>query len=134
MALGLMCGEADANLNLLYTIENNLPSSLVSKVRESADEMIWIATEDGLCRFDGSQFVTYTYEPNNSHSLQNNIVLSLCTDEAGHVLVGTRAGLQMYRPATDDFTEVICDSLLGIPAGNVSDILHLWKYCLYVSY
>ena len=23
MALGLMCGEADANLNLLYTIENN---------------------------------------------------------------------------------------------------------------
>ena len=48
MALGLMCGEADANLNLLYTIENNLPSSLVRQVEESADEMIWIATEDGL--------------------------------------------------------------------------------------
>ena len=125
MALGLMCGEADANLNLLYTIENNLPSSLVRQVEESADEMIWIATEDGLCRFDGSQFVTYTYEPNNPHSLQNNIVLTLCTDEKGHVLVGTRVGLQMYRPATDDFTEVICDSLLGIPAGNVSDITNL---------
>lgn len=125
MAMGLMFDEAEANLNLLYTTENNLPSSLVTQVEESTDEMIWIATEDGLCRFDGSQFVTYTYEPNNPHSLQNNIVFSLCTDEEGHVLVGTRAGLQMYRPETDDFTEVICDTLQGIPANNVSDIAKL---------
>lgn len=125
IAMGLMFGEADAKLNLLYTTETNLPSSLVNQVEESADEMIWIATEDGLCRFDGSQFVIYTYDPNNPHSLQNNIVFSLCTDEEGHVLVGTRAGLQMYRPETDDFTEIICDSLQGIPARNVSDMTKL---------
>ena len=112
-------------MNLLYTTENNLPSSLVNQVEESADEMIWISTEDGLCRFDGSQFITYTYEPNNPHSLQNNIVRVICTDEDGHVLVGTRAGAQMYRPETDDFTTVICDTLQGIPAGNVSDLVRL---------
>ena len=122
---GLMVGEAEAKMNLLYTTENNLPSSLVNQVEESADEMIWISTEDGLCRFDGSQFVTYTYEPNNPHSLQSNIVRIICTDEEGHVLVGTRAGVQMYRPGTDDFTSVICDSLQGIPAANVSDLVRL---------
>ena len=122
MALGLMFGEADAKLNLLYTTENNLPSSLVNQVEEGADEIIWISTENGLCRFDGSQFVTYTYEPGNPHSLQNNIVRIICADEDGHVLVGTRAGVQMYRPETDDFTPLICDTLQGIPAANVSDL------------
>ena len=125
MLVGLMFGEAEAKLNLLYTTENNLPSSLVNQVEESADEMIWISTEDGLCRFDGSQFVTYTYEPNNPHSLQNNIVRTICTDEDGHVLVGTRAGVQMYRPETDDFTTIICDTLQGILASNISDLLRL---------
>ena len=50
---GLMVAEAEAKMNLLYTTENNLPSSPVNQVEESADEMIWLSTEDGLCRFDG---------------------------------------------------------------------------------
>ena len=125
IAMVLIAGEADAKLNLLYTTENGLPSSLVNQVEESTDEMIWISTEDGLCRFDGSQFVTYAYEPNNPHSLQSNTIRTICTDEAGHVLVGTRAGLQMYRPETDDFTTLICDTLQGIPTGNVSDLAQL---------
>jgi len=114
-----------AKMNLLYTTENNLPSSLVNQVVEDADEMIWVATEDGLCRFDGSQFITYTYDPSNPNSLQSNFVRVICTDDAGHVLVGTMLGVQMYRPETDDFTSIICDSLQGIPMGNVSDMIRL---------
>ena len=125
ITLGLLANHADANLNLLYTTENNLPNSLVNQVEESADEMIWVVTEDGLCRFDGSQFVTYTHLPNNPHSLQSNVVRSLCTDEEGHVLVGTMAGSQMYRPETDDFTTVICDTLQGISPLNVSHLTRL---------
>ncbi len=125
MIVGLTVSKAVANLNMLYTTDSNLPSSLVNQVEESADEMIWISTEDGLCRFDGSQFITYTYEPNNPHSLQSNYVRTICTDDEGHVLVGTRVGLQMYRQETDDFTAVICDSLQGIPATNVSDLTKL---------
>jgi len=125
IVLGLMANEADAKLNLLYTTENNLPNSLVNQVEESADEMIWVVTEDGLCRFDGSQFVTYTNEPGNPHSLQSNVVRAICTDDDGHVLVGTMAGLQMYRTETDDFTTLICDTLQDIRTGNVSFITRL---------
>ncbi len=119
---GVLTDGASAKMNLLYTTENNLPSSLVNQVEEDTNEMIWVATEDGLCRFDGSQFVTYGSNPKDPHSLQSNIVQIICTDEAGHVLVGTKAGVQMYRPATDDFTRVICDTLQGIHPGNISDL------------
>ena len=123
--MGLMAHEANANLNLLYTTENNLPNSLVNQVEESADEMIWVVTEDGLCRFDGSQFVTYTDDSNNPHSLQSNVVRAICTDDDGHVLVASMGGVQMYRPGTDDFTPVICDTLQGIRPVNVSHLTRL---------
>lgn len=111
-----------ANLNLLFTTDHNLPNTLLNEIREDADEMIWIATEDGLCRYDGSRFVTYRNEPGNPNSLQSNFVRTLCTDERGYVLVGTLAGVQMYRPLSDDFTPVICDTTAGILPGNVIDI------------
>lgn len=125
LILGFMADNAMAKKNLLFTSEYNLPTSLVNRIEESTDEMIWIATEDGLCRFDGSRFVTYYHQPGNSNSLQSNFIRTICTDDAGHVLVGTMSGVQMYRPETDDFTTIICDTLQGIPMGNVSDINRL---------
>ncbi len=114
-----------ANMNLLFTTDNNLPNSLVNEVKESADEMIWIATEDGLCRFDGSQFITYRNDPSNPNSLQSDFVRTLCTDDQGHVMVGTLSGVQMYRPATDDFTPLIIDPEQNINTGNISDLCTL---------
>ena len=113
---------AQAGVNRLFTTDHHLPNSLVNKVAESADEMIWVATEDGLCRFDGSQFVGYRHDEADPHSLSSNFVRTICTDAGGHVLVATLFGVQLYRPETDDFTTLICDSLAGIPEGNVSSL------------
>jgi len=109
-------------MNLLFTTDNNLPNSLINEVKESADEKIWIATEDGLCCFDGSQFITYRNDLSDPNSLQSDFVRTLCTDDRGHVLVGTLAGVQMYRPETDDFTTLIIDTLQNIRIGNISDL------------
>ena len=114
-----------ANLNLLFTTDDNLSNSLINEIKEGADETIWIATEDGLCRFDGSQFITYRNDPANPNSLQNDFVRTLCTDDEGHVLVGTLSGVQMYRPETDDFTPIIIDPEQQIGSGNISDLCKL---------
>ena len=111
-----------ANMNLLFTTDHNLPNSLINEVKESADEMIWIATEDGLCRFDGSQFITYRNDPSNPNSLQSDFVRTLCTDDKGHVMVGTLSGVQMYRPESDDFTPLIINPDQNITSGNINDL------------
>ena len=114
-----------ANVNLLFTTDHNLSNSLINEIKEGADETIWIATEDGLCRFDGSQFITYRNDPANPNSLQSNFVRTLCTDDEGHVMVGTLSGVQMYRPETDDFTPLIIDPEQHIGSGNISDLCKL---------
>lgn len=114
--------SAQAQFNRLFTTEQDLPNTLVNKVREDANEMIWIATEDGLCRFDGSRVSTYRHEAGNPHSIQSDFIRTICTDADGHVLVATTAGVQLYRPSTDDFSPLIINPASGIEAGNVSDL------------
>lgn len=109
-----------ARLNLLFTTDHQLPNSLVNCVAEDADEMIWVATEDGLCRYNGSRFINYRNQPDNPNSIQNNFVRAVCCDPQGHVLVCTLAGVQLYRPQTDDFTPLIYDQSQGITPGNIS--------------
>lgn len=129
----LLCGlfelcclpAAYAKYNLLFTTEQNVPNSLINVVAESPDEMIWVATEDGLCRFDGSAFVSYIHDKSNPNSLCSNIVRTVFVDMRGHVLVATNNGLQCYRPETDDFSNPIFDETNGIPLGNVGDMTSL---------
>lgn len=111
---------AQAHLNLLFTTDHQLPNSLVNCVAEDADEMIWVATEDGLCRYNGSRFINYRNQPDNPNSIQNNFVRGVCCDPLGHVLICTLAGVQLYRPETDDFSPLIIDESIGIVPGNVS--------------
>lgn len=90
----------------LFSTADALPNTLINDVIEDANSMIWVATEYGLCKYDGSKFTTYQYEMGNPHSLQSNYIRTLFVDVEGHLLIGTRRGLQVYRPETDDFSEV----------------------------
>ncbi len=107
----------------LFTTLDALPNTLVNDVIEDADNMIWVATEYGLCRYDGSKFTTYQYEEGNPHSLANNYVRTLYVDSKGRLMVGTRQGLQIYRPQTDDFTELAVFETDGRISGDVTMII-----------
>ena len=66
--------------------------------------MIWIATEDGLNRYDGNKFSIYKHDARNKQSLQHNLVRCLFEDNKGNLLLGCYNGVQMYNPATDTFS------------------------------
>lgn len=102
------CLSAQAQFCRLFDSDYDLPNTLLNDVVVDTDQMVWVATEDGLYRYDGSKFSTYKRVPGDPHSLQENYVRCLFVDRDGHLLIGSRAGLQIYRPETDDFTEVAC--------------------------
>lgn len=97
---------AKAQFCHLFDSDYDLPNTLVNDVVEDTNSMIWVGTEDGLFRYDGSKFSTYKKDISNNHSLQDNYIRCLFVDKDGHLLVGSRGGLQVYRPETDDFSEV----------------------------
>lgn len=88
----------------LFTSDNDLSSSLIQKVLYDSRGFLWVATEDGLNRFDGSRFTVYRNIPGDSTSLADNFVNVLFEDDKGNLLVGTYQGVQVYNPELDCFT------------------------------
>lgn len=78
-------------------------SSLINDICQDKYGYIWIATDNGLNKYDGYRFTTYLSRPDDSTTLNSNIVTSLYCDHNGQLWIGTRIGLSRYDYATDQF-------------------------------
>jgi ligand-binding sensor domain-containing protein/signal transduction histidine kinase len=77
------------------TKPNNLFPDAAYGIFEDAEGNIWVASNEGVCRFQGvsPSFVTFQHEPRNPNSLYDNQVLSVHADADGVLWVGTSGGL-----------------------------------------
>jgi signal transduction histidine kinase/ligand-binding sensor domain-containing protein len=105
--------------------ENN--TGLPHSIAEDATGRLWIATNDGLHRFDKKtgQFTSFRSNAALPGTLSNNIIRSVFTDRTGILWVGTRnginqAGTQPKKFRTYQVTPDLAASRL--PQNHVSDI------------
>jgi len=89
----------------LFTTDQELSSSLINHIYQDSNGMIWVATEDGLHRYDGAKFTIYKHHPEDNYSLSHNYVRRIFEDSQGNIYVGTHNGLQLYDAATDKFSK-----------------------------
>lgn len=62
---------------------------------------IWIATEEGLNRFDGYDVIVYKHDPEDPDSLYESYIDSIAEDRAGGLWIRTNAGnLNHFDPET----------------------------------
>ncbi|MGD1045430.1 MAG: two-component regulator propeller domain-containing protein [Bacteroidota bacterium] len=85
------------------TIDNGLSQSWIHSICEDKYGFIWIATEDGLNRYDGYDFKVYKHNPKNKYSVSGNRVFTLLEDSKGNLLIGTNLGLTQYDRQNDRF-------------------------------
>lgn len=90
----------------LFSTDAELSSSLINQVFQDNKGYIWIATEDGLDRFDGAKFSTYKHNKSDSTSILNNYVKTVFQTEAGEMFFGFFNGLQYFDHATEEFHEI----------------------------
>lgn len=77
----------------------------VLKVLQDCQGYIWVATEDGLYRFDGYGFKVFKHIPQDSTSLASNNIQHLYLDSKGALWVGAwQGGFARYHPQTESFT------------------------------
>lgn len=108
----------------MFTVDRELSSSMLNKIYQDRDGIIWIATEDGLNRYDGAKFTVYRNEKDNPNSLLSDYVRTLFEDSQGRLFIGSLNGLQIYDRATDSFTTIPMYLSSGAPiAPNVGVIL-----------
>jgi signal transduction histidine kinase/ligand-binding sensor domain-containing protein/AraC-like DNA-binding protein len=64
---------------------------------------IWIATLDGLNRYNGYEFLQYRHDANDSTSIDNIFVFALLYDSSHRLWVGTSTGINLYDFASNSF-------------------------------
>lgn len=65
---------------------------------------MWMATQDGLNRYDGQRFAVYRPVKNNPQSLQSYYIKSVFIDNSGELWIGGNQGVSRYHYADDNFS------------------------------
>ena len=74
------------------SLEDGLSQSAVSGMVQDRQGFLWLATLDGLNRYDGYDFKVYRNDPDNPHSLSDNSIRSLAGSRSNVLWVGTTGG------------------------------------------
>ena len=89
-----------------------LSQGMVFDLLQDADGFIWVATKNGLNRYDGYSFKIFTNDPYNAHSLSSNTILKLFEDSKGRIWAGTEnAGLNIYDKQSGKFYRIAHSNL-----------------------
>lgn len=86
-----------------WVMENGLPQNTVQALVQTRDGFVWLGTEVGLVRFDGSGFTVF--DRNSTPALPGNDVRCLLETRDGALWIGTSDGLaRMKDGAVTAFT------------------------------
>ncbi len=88
----------------VYSLEQGLSQSSVMGILQDKRGFVWLATEEGVNRFDAYSFRIFRNESGDSSSLSDSYTTALCLDARGTVWVGTLAGgICAYEPHSERF-------------------------------
>lgn len=115
------------------TVRNGLPQGFINSIIQDRKGFVWLATRDGLCRYDGTRFRIFTHVPQDDHSLSFSSIYGIQEDRGGKLWIRTENNhIDRFDPVTEQsnrisnspaFTQALDrDQLVGIQpdrAGNV---------------
>jgi len=80
----------------LFTPDEGLSNSHINQIYQDSKGFIWIATENGLNKFNGYDFEVYVSIPEDTTSIQSNHVMYVYEDSRDLFWVATTNGLLQY--------------------------------------
>ncbi len=102
----MAAGKIIAQDHLLYGLSEGLSGIEVTDIKEN-ENYIWIATSNGLNRFDGKNFRVYKRNPGQKNSISSNNIETLFFDSKGLLWIGLKnGGADVYDPEKDKFYNI----------------------------
>lgn len=102
---------------------DSLCSNYVRDIYQDRNQVIWFATDGGLCQFEPKTETFIRHKRNNAreNSLIDDIVISLFQDSGGVMWVGTFSGVSRWNAVLKPFTHV--NKNLGGGSGLSSNVV-----------
>jgi len=86
------------------TTDIGLSQGNVSSIVRDSKGFLWIATENGLNKFDGYSFTAYHHNPKDPFTLANDWIYYIKLDLQNRLWVSTRNGFHLYDRDNDRFS------------------------------
>ena len=114
--------NADTRISFshFYVNDGLSQGTVMSSCQDSTGHM-WFATLDGLNRYDGYRFKVYRHNPEDTTSINDNIIRKVYIDSRGDLWVGTAKGFAMYDRKMDCFRNVSTGKLTVTGIAEASD-------------
>lgn len=103
---GVVLSQSSNQIFEHLTTEQGLSSNKAEAVLQDRDGFYWIATQNGLNRFDGTSFTIFRHDSSDSTSLTNNNCTALVEDKNGDIWVATYKGVSRFLKAKGYFQPV----------------------------
>ena len=101
--IGIQCFGISNPKVLQVTIDEGLINGNIHQITQDGEGFIWIATENGLARYDGYNYRIFQTQSKNPHSISHNFVNSVATSDGRSIWIGTMSGLDMFSPVNGTF-------------------------------
>lgn len=109
------------------TMENGLLHNYIDDIYSDKKGFIWIATSNGLSRFDGYEFVHYNMYSDPT-TLKSNFVKKICEDDFNRLWIATENGIDVLDlsvnqlvnlPPITDFASKECSGIINDSKGDL---------------
>src|SRR3954468_18094605 len=83
------------------TVDQGLPSNTVNAVITDSRGFIWIASENGVGRYDGYSFTNFRAKEKDTLTISSNITYVVLEDRQERLWVGSERGVDLYNRKLD---------------------------------
>jgi len=115
-----------ANQNIFFehiTQSHGLPSNNVVDILQDSDGLIWFATYNGLASYDGYNFNIYNHEPDDSTTINHDIVMYITEETPRFLWVGTYKGFSLFDKEQNKFKRMDSPNLKNISSAGIRKIV-----------
>jgi signal transduction histidine kinase/ligand-binding sensor domain-containing protein/DNA-binding response OmpR family regulator len=96
-----------------WTVQNGLPVNSINQIMQSRQGYLWLASFDGLVRFDGARFAVFS--SSNTVGLQHQRLVGVAEIDDGRLLLSSDAGVLMLFDPDSATAKILWTS----PSGRV---------------
>lgn len=93
------------------SIKDGLSSNSINDIIKDELGFIWIATDDGLNRYDGQEIKIFHHSDSITGTIGSNTAYCLIETDRHQLLIGTQNGFCVYDGIKDQFRQIALDSV-----------------------
>jgi len=86
------------------TRESGLPSNNIRWISSDFLGYVWIATDNGVVRYDGLKMRVFQYVPGEAYSIAESAATVILQSQDSMIWIGTKNGISVFNPFNETFS------------------------------